>query len=109
MTFSPADLVLLTALVATSTCVLLLHRKLDALRHSQSEYRTALADSTRALDRAREAVSDLSRDGQNLVLSLCLKIHEAETVLRQMDREENRADSNVIPLRAESGANRPRI
>jgi hypothetical protein len=109
MTFSPAELILLFALIGTSVCVLMMHRKLDSLNTTQGEYRRALLDSARALDEARLAVAALNRDGQNLVLSLCLKINEAETLLKAIDTPATQSGSTVVPIRSDLAGGRQRL
>jgi hypothetical protein len=99
MTFSPAELVLLVALVLTSACVMLMYRKLETLSASQVDYRRALVDSARALDAAHDEVAALNRDGQNVVLSLCLKINEAQALLGEIDRRPQPYAGNVTPIR----------
>lgn len=91
MTSFPVDIVLLLALVATSTVVVMLYLKLRALRVSQLEYEHALGETVAALDTAREAVATLNRDGRNLILTLGKKIDEAQSVIVELDRRQYQA------------------
>lgn len=88
MTSFPIDLLLLVALIITSTFVVMLYRKLRALRASQSEYEQALGETVAALNTAREAVGLLSRDGRNLILDLGTKIDEAQSLIVELDRRQ---------------------
>ncbi|WP_127090870.1 hypothetical protein [Aquabacter cavernae] len=99
MTSFPVDLVLLVALVITSTVVVMLYLKLRSLRVSQAEYEHALGETVAALDTAREAVALLNKDGRNLILSLGKKIDEAQSVIVELDRRQHQAQPGRGPAR----------
>ncbi|MEP9375431.1 hypothetical protein ABLE91_01860 [Aquabacter sp. CN5-332] len=98
MTSFPVDLVLLAALVVTSTVVVMLYRKLSALRTSQTEYEHALGETVAALNTAREAVDVLNRDGRSLIVSLGSKIDEAQSLIIELDRRQH-VPAGRIPAR----------
>lgn len=97
MIFSPGEAVLFVALVVTSTCVVLMYRKLGNLSAYQRDYRVALDDSANALHHARNAMALLNDDSRELLTLLSHKIQDAETLLWQLDQANNAGKSGNGP------------
>ncbi len=89
MIFSPGEAVLFVALVVTSTCVMLMYRKLGNLSACENDYRVALDDSANALHHARNAMEVLNDDSRELLTLLSHKIQDAETLLWKLDQAQN--------------------
>ena len=86
MTSFPVDVILLIALVLTTTCVVLVYRKLKVLEAHQADYQRVLAESASALMEAHRAVALLNTDGRELLFSLSGKIEQAHEAIAEMDR-----------------------
>ncbi len=82
---SLVDGVLLTALVATSACVVPMYLKLKRLDRAQAEYGRAVAASGHALASAGEAVRSFAGEGREVLDALSLKIEEARAVLDTLE------------------------
>lgn len=85
MTSSPADLLLLAALVATTACVVLLHLRLKKLDSLSQDYRRALDEAATALGTAREALTTFSQDGREVLVLLACRIDAAHALMAEMD------------------------
>lgn len=88
MTSFPVDLVLLVALVVTSTVVVMLYLKLRQLSASQQDYERALDETAAALDTAREAIIVLNREGRTIISTLGTKIDEAQGLIGELERRQ---------------------
>ncbi|TCT07939.1 hypothetical protein [Aquabacter spiritensis] len=99
MTSFPVDLLLLAALVVTSGLVIMLRRRLKALRASQADYEQMLGKTTAAFEAAREAVIALNGEGRALVTDLGSRIEEAQRLLAELDRRDRAAAPQRIPVR----------
>ncbi|MEP9368252.1 hypothetical protein [Xanthobacter sp. VNH20] len=88
MTSFPADLLLLTALLATTVCVVMVHRKLKRLDVLNADYERALADTSRALTAARDALVTLDLDGKETLILLATRIDQAHALIDEMDRRD---------------------
>lgn len=88
MTSFPVDLILLVALVVTSTVVVMLYLKLRALSASQTEYERAIGETAAALETAREAMAVLNREGRTIITTLGNKIDEAHTLIGELERRQ---------------------
>lgn len=88
MTSFPVDVVLLLALVVTSTVVVMLYLKLRQLSASQLEYERALNETAAALDTAREAITVLNREGRSIIVTLGTKIDEAQGLIGELERRQ---------------------
>lgn len=86
MTSYPVDMILLIALVMTTTCVVLVYRKLKELEAHQADYERVLAESAAALMAAHRAVASLNTDGRELLFSLGGKIEQAHEAIAEIDR-----------------------
>lgn len=105
MIFSPGEAVLFVALVVTSTCVVLMYRKLGNLSAYQRDYRVALDDSANALHHARNAMALLNDDSRELLTLLSHKIQDAETLLWQLNQAQSAAGSK--PGNGSAGGSTP--
>ncbi len=85
MTSYPVDIILLIALMITTTCVILVYRKLKELEAHQADYQRVLAESATALVSAHQAVALLNTDGRELLFSLSGKIEQAHEAIAEMD------------------------
>ncbi|MFG1421492.1 hypothetical protein [Roseixanthobacter liquoris] len=86
MTSFPADLLLLAALLATTVCVVMVHRKLQRLDVLNADYERALADTSRALTAARDALVTLDLDGKETLILLATRIDQAHALIDEIDR-----------------------
>jgi len=85
----PADTLLLCALIATSTCVVLMYFRMKRLDSSHAEYRRAFVQTSAALDAAREAMSALHLDGRAVIVTLGSRIDEANAAIAAIDARRN--------------------
>jgi hypothetical protein len=74
------DLALGGALAMTSATVLLLHRRLRRLGSDLATYRSAIRESSAALETARQALRVLVDEGREVVFALAARIDEAKTI-----------------------------
>jgi len=87
------DAVLLSALAATSICVILMYRRLQRFDALQSEAAKAFVRSSQALENARAALEALHEHSGEMAVSLAARLNEARLVLNEIDdRLEKRAD-----------------
>ncbi|HQS09380.1 MAG: hypothetical protein B7Y12_24540 [Rhizobiales bacterium 24-66-13] len=93
MTSFPADLLLLAALLATTVCVVMVHRKLKRLDVLNADYERALADTSRALIAARDALVTLDLDGKETLILLATRIDQAHALIDEIDRR----DAGQVP------------
>lgn len=96
---SLVDGVLLTALVATSACVVPMYLKLKRLDRAQAEYGRAVAASGHALASAGEAVRSFAGEGREVLDALGQKIEEARATLAELEaaREKLARDTGGRP------------
>lgn len=87
---SLVDGVLLTALVATSACVVPMYLKLKRLDRAQAEYGRAVAASGHALASAGEAVRSFAGEGREVLDALGRKIEEARATLAELEAAQRR-------------------
>ena len=85
MISSIIDLVLLSALAATSGCVLLMYRRLRKFDVLQGEAAREFARTADALERARSAFGALQSDGDHMTVALSAKLNEARMVLNDIE------------------------
>jgi hypothetical protein len=91
---SLVDGVLLTALVATSACVVPMYLKLKRLDRAQAEYGRAVAASGHALASAGEAVRSFAGEGREVLDALGRKIEEARATLAELEAARARLDAH---------------
>ncbi|MBJ3778673.1 hypothetical protein [Acuticoccus mangrovi] len=122
MISSIIDFVLLSALAATSGCVLLMYRRLQRFDALQGVAAKEFARSSEALDRAREAIQDLQADGGDMAVALASRLNEARVVMNDIDQATTRtmetflaspaaampATSEPAPLAPDAPASPPR-
>ncbi len=89
---SLVDGVLLTALVATSACVVPMYLKLKRLDRAQAEYGRAVAASGHALASAGEAVRSFAGEGRAVLDALGQKIEEARAMLAELEAAQARLE-----------------
>ncbi len=85
MISSIIDAVLLAALAATSTCVLLMYRRLKAFDIMQGEAAQQFARTAEALERARRAMASLQDDGGDMAVSLAGKLNEGRMMINELE------------------------
>ncbi len=90
---SLVDGVLLTALVATSACVVPMYLKLKRLDRAQAEYGRAVAASGHALAIAGEAVRSFAGAGREVLDALGRRIEEARATLAELEAAQRRLDT----------------
>ena len=90
---SLVDGVLLTALVATSACVVPMYLKLKRLDRAQAEYGRAVAASGHALASAGEAVRSFAGEGREVLDALGRRIEEARATLAELEAAQRRLDA----------------
>ncbi|OYX08330.1 MAG: hypothetical protein B7Z15_15095 [Rhizobiales bacterium 32-66-8] len=101
MTFSPGDLLLLAALIATTVCVVMVYRRLKRLDTLNADYERALAQASTALNTARDALTTLNHDGREVLVLLAGRIDVAHDLIAELDAR----TAAPAPRRApESGA-----
>ncbi|MEM7694954.1 MAG: hypothetical protein AAF318_10920 [Pseudomonadota bacterium] len=86
MISSIIDAVLLTALAATSVCVLLMYRRLQRFDALQNEAAAAFARSAAALEHAKGALDNLNANSGEMAVSLAQKLNEARLVINEIDK-----------------------
>lgn len=97
MISSVVDAVLLTALAATSGCVLLMYRRLRRFDVLQSEAARAFASSAHALDKAKAALETLQDDGGEMAVSLAARLNEARLMINEIERTTLRHEQYDAP------------
>ncbi|MGO4707436.1 hypothetical protein AB4072_16865 [Microvirga sp. 2MCAF38] len=85
MMSSLANAILFFALVITSFCVLVMHRKFKRFEASHAEYKRAFEQSVAALGSAGDAVRTFAADGRGTLDELAIRIDEARTLVSQLD------------------------
>jgi len=85
MTFSPGDLLLLAALIATTVCVVMVYRRLKRLDTLNADYERALAQASTALIAARDALTTLNHDGREVLVLLAGRIDVAHDLIAELD------------------------
>lgn len=108
MTSFPADLLLLAALLATTVCVVMVHRKLKRLDVLNADYERALADTSRALIAARDALVTLDLDGKETLILLATRIDQAHALIDEIDRRDAGQPAAGKSVRPPSGDARRR-
>ena len=86
MISSIIDGILLTALAATSVCVLLMYRRLKRFDVLQTEAAAAFARSAKALDNAKAALESLHAYSGEMTVSLASRLNEARMMMNELDR-----------------------
>lgn len=86
MISSLIDAVLLTALAATSFCVILMYRRLQRFDALQGEAAKAFVRSAQALENARLALETLHDNGGELTFSLAARLNEARLVINELEQ-----------------------
>lgn len=82
---SLADTVLFIALVLTSLCVLMMHRRLKRLDSHQAEYKRALDQTHKSLSEASLAIQTFGADSREVLNELNARINEARTLISQLE------------------------
>lgn len=107
MISSIIDAILLSALTATSICVLLMYRRLQRFDALQSEAAKAFVRSSQALDNARAALDALHEHSGEMAVSLAARLNEARLVINEIDngtagkrpgRPDQRGQSGTKPV-----------
>jgi len=96
------DIVLLSALAATSGCVLLMYRRLQRFDALQGEAAREFARSAEALDKAREAMMALQADGGDMTATLAARLNEARIVMNDIDEATARTSAAFGPAAPEA-------
>lgn len=94
------DTILITALVVTSGCVLLMYQRLKRFDALQGDAAKAFAAASEALEQARRALHGLQTDGDTMAVALANRLNEARMVLNELDdtlSTRNRAGVNATP------------
>ncbi len=86
MTFSPADLLLMGVLVATTGLIVMVYRRLGRLDELNREYEIALNDTAQALSAARDALTTLNMDGREVLVLLAGRIDDAHALIGEIDK-----------------------
>lgn len=86
MISSIIDAVLLTALAATSVCVLLMYRRLQRFDALQNEAAKAFVRCSQALENARAALEALHDHSGDMAVSLASRLNEARLVLNEIEQ-----------------------
>lgn len=87
---SPADLLLLAALLATTCVVVMLHRRLRRLDQLNADYGRALEEASRALVLARDSLATFSSDGREVLVLLAGRIEDAHGLIAEIDARKTR-------------------
>ncbi|GAB5375482.1 MAG: hypothetical protein AcusKO_19440 [Acuticoccus sp.] len=110
MISSLIDAVLLTALAATSFCVILMYRRLQRFDALQSEAAKAFVRSAQALEHARDALETLHDSGGEMAVSLAARLNEARLVINELEEgtrkrsDKARHETAVAASRAQAAA-----
>lgn len=114
MISSLIDAVLLSALAATSVCVLMMYRRLKRFDALQSEAAKAFVRSSQALENARAALEALHEHGGEMAVSLAARLNEARLVLNEIEdgvakrtRRARQEEAEIERRRAEVAASAP--
>ena len=97
MISSIIDAVLLTALAATSACVLLMYRRLRRFDVLQSEAAKAFVRSSQALENARAALDALHEQSGEMAVSLAARLNEARLVMNELESGVGMRRANPAP------------
>lgn len=95
MTFSPADLLLMAVLVATTGLIVLVYRRLARLDELNREYESALNDTAQALSAARDALTTLNMDGREVLVLLAGRIDDAHALIGEIDERVAHSDGDA--------------
>lgn len=85
MMFSLADLLLLAALLTTTICTVMLHRRLTRLDRLNLDYERALDEASLALMAARDSLMTFSSDGREVLTLLAGRIDHAHDLIAELD------------------------
>lgn len=102
MISSIIDGILLTALAATSVCVLLMYRRLKRFDVLQTEAAAAFARSAKALENAKSALETLHENSGEMAVSLAARLNEARMMMNELDRSVD--EHAAISARTEAAA-----
>lgn len=106
MISSIIDAVLLSALAATSVCVILMYRRLQRFDALQNEAAKAFVRCSQALENARTALETLHDHGGEMAVSLAARLNEARLVLNDLEQGIDRRTERAREDEAASAARR---
>lgn len=106
MISSIIDAVLLSALAATSVCVIMMYRRLQRFDALQSEAAKAFVRSSQALENARTALEALHDHSGDMAVSLASRLNEARLVLNEIEQGLSKRAAKAREEDAEYAAHR---
>ncbi len=106
MISSIIDAVLLSALAATSVCVIMMYRRLQRFDALQSEAAKAFVRSSQALENARNALEALHDHSGEMAVSLASRLNEARLVLNEIEQGLSKRTEKAREEDAEFAAHR---
>jgi hypothetical protein len=84
MMSSLANALLFVALVATSTIVAVMYRKLKRLDAYHAEYKAIFDQTAEALSSAQKAVAGFSQESRDTLVALGAKVEEAKILINEI-------------------------
>ncbi|WP_046866626.1 hypothetical protein [Microvirga massiliensis] len=85
MMSSLANALLFVALVAASTIVAVMYRKLKRLDAYHAEYKVIFDQTAQALSSAQAAVQGFSQESRDTLVALGAKVEEAKILIGELD------------------------